>query len=186
MKAAGDAADPYREYYFVEQIVTDINKDCLEIKKWSVTAASAIAVVGQVGPLDFVLVLPIIALLALIFWITEAVWRINQWAFIRHIRELEAKVPEGPQISTRWGRFYFGEASATGDYAEGEWSRKRAWTHFWAPRTALPHIIIVALALGLMLFDWTVGLVSAPPPAKPQRIEGSLDVRLHPGLERPR
>lgn len=138
-----------KEYYFLQEIVSGINKDCLEIKKWSVTAASAAAVVGQVGLSNMEPILLIIAILALVFWLTETVWRVNQWAFIRRIRELEAKNPNGPRISSRWSRFYLGSGSKEyiWNRPDGEASLGNSFRHFWKARTFFPHLVILVAAL---------------------------------------
>lgn len=173
-----------KEYFVLQDIVTGINKDCLEIKKWSVTTASIAAVVGQVGLKNIVPVLIVIVVLAIGFWITETIWRMNQWAFIRRIRELEDQAG-APGISSGWRRFYVGGTAAAteSNYEEGEATFGRAWGHFWAWRTCLPHAFLVLAAAGFLLAH-AVGLLALTPDSagpQPQQIEGKLDVQLRGG-----
>jgi hypothetical protein len=167
-------APDYKEYYYVQDLVTGFNKDCLEIKKWSVAVASFVAVVGQSGLSNLSLVLLTIVALAFVFWVTETIWRMNQWAFIRSARQLEAA--EGaPKVSTRWAEHYLSRPRPDTDK---EGSVRGALKHFAAPRTFLPHGVIILLAgvAFCTLTAWDPGSSEAP---VPQRIEGSLDVNLH-------
>lgn len=151
-----------REYYFLEDLISRFNSDCLEIKKWSVTSASAVAVAGQFGGTPPAVQLSIIAALAIAFWVTETLWRVNQWAFIRRVQQMEA-VGDVPQVSSSWTRFYLGkvkydvlkaDAAKWWDMAPGETSPGRVLSHFLQLRTSLPHGLITLLAAGLLIANW--------------------------------
>ncbi|HEV2866722.1 MAG TPA: hypothetical protein VGX37_09415 [Allosphingosinicella sp.] len=171
--AAAEKPDT-KEYYYVQDLITGFNKDCLEIKKWSVATASIVAIVGQGGLKNLSLVLLTILVLAFVFWITETIWRMNQWAFIRYVRQLELK-PGAPQISRKWAEAYLGQATPE-PAVDPEGSFRAFLEHFLRPRTFLPHGIVFGLAfIALASSDrWR----PAAEPEQPQRIEGSVDVRL--------
>lgn len=142
-----------KEYYYLQDIVAKFNDHCFETKKWSVALTSAAAIFSGFTAGSAAVSALIIFVLALAFWTTEAVWRANQFAFIRRVRELESRVGEqgSPLISHRWRRYANGAAAAAESSnwssAEGEttWSGIRG--HFADRRTALPHIVIAAVAL---------------------------------------
>lgn len=172
----------WQEYYFTQQLVTGFNSDCLEVKKWSVTAASGIAVLGTAAEVHLPAVFAIVATSALAFWITETVWRMNQWAFVRSIRRLEednANHPGYPQVSTRWAGFW-GQAAGSGDGSEG--TLAAGLRHFIGARTMLPHAFVFgASALGLVLSGLgLVDLTGRNEPPKPTEVHavvsGSLEV----------
>lgn len=195
-RAAPAGDEPSKEYYFLESLVNNANADCLEVKKWSVTAATAVAVIGQVAGISAYIDLLIIVMLALAFWLTETRTRMTQWSFIRRIQQLETLHPGGPQISHSWTRFYFGRAAwkkmraaAKPEWDDDEGEAQRFWHHFRTSSTMLPHVLVllVAVAAAALLFgyrqygpqsadkpqkealsgDVTVHLLQAPRPAKP-------------------
>ena len=137
-----------KQYYYVQDIISGINGNCHEVKKWSVTSASIVAVVGQVGISDIGWVAAIIGLLASAFWVTETIWRMNQWAFIRSLRgrEGDAGAP-APQISTGWSDAYYGGTSPEASPTWPEKSWKGFWARFFQWETSLPHLLIVLFAL---------------------------------------
>ena len=170
----------WKEYYFIQDLITGFNKDCLEIKKWSIGIASIVAVVGQAGLANLPAMLVVIASLALVFWVTETIWRMNQWAFIRCVRKFEEE--EGsPQISKNWASHYVWFGGGNEAYREG--TPVRFVKHFITPRTFLPHGLIVLLALvALATIDkWRP---AASDEEEAQRIEGSVAVRIE-GQEAP-
>ena len=175
-------AEEFKEYYYIQNLVTGFNQDCLEIKKWSVALASIVAVVGQSGLANLKPMLVVIILLALAFWVTETVWRMNQWAFIRCIRKIESGSGNVPKISSGWARYYIGtkaQQQIEKDLADkrGESSFSRMFENFRAGRTAMPHAIIIIAAL-FFLIDPFHFLPAGAPPAKPQQVLGSLNVHL--------
>lgn len=181
--APAPASQPdWKEYYYVQDLITGFNKDCLEIKKWSVATASIVAVVGQSGLRNLPLVLMLIMALALVFWITETIWRMNQWAFIRYVRTLEP-VKGAPRISGKWAEAYLGEKCPvqTLDEPCAMDSRKeyqQFLSHLVKGRTFLPHGVILVLA-GAALALVLSGVFTEPArEPSPQEIRGSLDVRL--------
>lgn len=178
--------EPSKEYYFLESLVNNANADCLEVKKWSVTAATAVAVIGQVAGISAYIELAIIAILAVAFWLTEARTRMTQWSFIRRIQQLETLHPDGPQISHSWTRFYFGRqafdelrAAKTPEWDNDVGEAKRLGHHFWTSSTMLPHafVLLVAVVAAIGLFAWRQ---YGPEPAeKPQKEALSGDVTVH-------
>lgn len=178
-------ADPIdeKEYFCLQDIVAGINRDCLEVKKWSVTSASIVAVIGQVGLSNLVPILWIILILSISFWLTETVWRVNQWSFIRRIRQLEVKSPRNPQISHSWARFYMGQASA--EQPGRQWDRDQAegslagsFKRFIALETCLPHGVIAMVAVVALILMASGWLSFASDGPKIQHIAGKLDVHL--------
>ena len=186
--AAAAAAAREKEYYFIEELISSINSDCLEIKKWSVTTASAVAVAGQLTGTSVTVQLLIIASLALAFWLTETQWRINQWSFIRRVQELEAADRAGPQVSSGWVRHYRGKAFYDRYLAKpaehwldprGESELGRRISHFFELRTSLPHILVVAIA-GTALVYFTLWVTPEAPKPALQQLSGSVSVELKP------
>jgi len=139
-----------KQYYELQGIVSGINASCPEVKKWSVTSASIIALVGQLGIGRLAWVMAIVALLALAFWTTEAIWRKTQAAFILHIRTLEANDSTNVlQISQQWSRNFLGN--------ENTEQKAMFWRRFWAWETMFPHLLIVllsALPAILLIAGW--------------------------------
>lgn len=176
------AADEWKEYYYLQGMVSDFNKDCLEVKKWSVALAAIVAGVGQSSLANPKPMFVIVMLLAIAFWGTETFWRMNQWAFIRRIREIEATSAGCPAISSGWARFYIGPSNAVRpntdwNGVEGESNGLRFLANLLALRTCLPHAFIIAAALFFWL-DPCHFLPGSPPPPAPQRVAGVLDVHL--------
>ena len=170
----------WKEYYYVQDLITGFNKDCLEIKKWSIGIASIVAVIGQAGLANLPAMLVVIAALALVFWVTETIWRMNQWAFIRCVRKFEEE-EDSPQISKNWASHYVWFGGGSEAYREG--SPWRFIKHFSTPRTFLPHGLIVLLALVAFatIDKWRP---AASDEEEAQRIEGSVAVRIE-GQEAP-
>ncbi len=134
-----------KQYYCLQDTVGGINSACLEIKKWSVTSASIVALIGQLGVGRLGYVMAIVAILSLSFWITEAIWRETQAAFITHIRAIE-KDDNVLSISRQWSKNYLGDEETTRSV--------KFWTNFFKPETYLPHGIIFAVSgvLALLIF----------------------------------
>lgn len=180
--AKSDGADGFKEYYYVQNMVTDFNKDCLEIKKWSVALAAIVAGVGQSSLANPKPMFVIVMLLAIAFWVTETFWRMNQWAFIRRIREIEAGGRGCPTISTAWARFYYGPVNAARPNADWNAARPEGGArgflkNCYAGRTSLPHAFILAAAMFFWFDPFHFLAVSSAPPA-PQQVAGTLNVKL--------
>jgi hypothetical protein len=123
--------DVSKEYFHLQSIVDGYNSDCLTIKSWSVTV-SAVALGAAITEK-----LPSLALVAVVtslsFWLSEAYWRANQWAFIQRIREIELRrYAYSPLISYGWAKHFQGWLGRNG---------------FWQVRSAVPHVLIMAAAL---------------------------------------
>jgi hypothetical protein len=141
------------EYYYLQDMIFKFNDHCFETKKWSVALTSAAAIFSGFTSGSAAVSALIIFVLAVAFWATEAVWRANQFAFIRRVRELESRLADSasPRISYRWHRYANGAAAATSpadwNVAKGETTWRGIFGHFKDRRTALPHIVIAAVAL---------------------------------------
>jgi len=178
-------ADAYiKEYYFLQDLLNKQSADCLEIKKWSVSAASAAAVIGGIAGASPRAEAIVIAVAALGFWLTETTTRVSQWSFVRVIRDLEEAHPNGPRVSHRWARYYGGTdadhtRAGTKAVSTPSGERDRFFYHMGRRSTMLPHSVVAAAAL-LMLGFALGGAFDKPPekPSKPTQVSGALTVRL--------
>ena len=136
-----------QEYLQLQKAVEDFDGRALTIKAWSVTFGAAGLTVAYAQGRAAILLLASAG--ALVFWLVEAIWKVNQQAYYPRIVEIEAhfrgKEPTIPlQITRSWSTAYH--------------LRKRSWYALrillW-PHVALPHVL-VALA-GVLLY------VFAPP-----------------------
>lgn len=170
-QAAGRASRRDAEYYKLEDIIGTINSSCLTIKAWSVGAASIVAIVGQSGLAALRPVMVTIAALAVAFWLTETIWRSNQAAFIRRVRDLEEADREGPQISHQWSRYFLGDEAKVRPISF-------LGAMFWR-ETMLPHAVILAFAT--IAFLW-LGTLPDEEQEVVQRItiEGPIELRQGP------
>lgn len=132
-----------QEYFQLQKIVEDFDRKALTIKAWSVTLSAAAIVAAYVE--DAPTVLLVASGSALVFWLIEAVWKVNQQAFYKRIRQIENhfngtyELSSPLQIATAWSA------------AWRERGRDRfALRVMWWSHVALPHIV-VAMA-GLILF----------------------------------
>lgn len=135
------------EYYHLQGIVTSYNKDCLAIKNWSVTVASAAIGYAYVESKPMLLI--VAAASATAFLLTEAYWRANQMVFLKIIRKLERDIETGnakpsPHISTSWVSHWKEE-----NYGNDLGHVLRAAV---TVRAALPHGLIILAALLLYNF----------------------------------
>jgi hypothetical protein len=165
-----------KEYYYLQDLVGRFNENCFETKKWSVALTSAAAIFSGFSGKSAIASAFLVLLLALAFWLTDAVWRSNAEAFIRRVRELEGLASGiSPRISRSWARFTFGPTDPRQSSPDDGWrtdppENRRIWTsHLWDKRTALPHAFIAGLALGWLvvaLVQLLAGGQGAEPKAK--------------------
>jgi hypothetical protein len=139
-----------QEYLALEKSVEDFDARSLTIKAWSVTFSAAglgLAYQQHSPPL-----LLIAAGSALVFWIVEAMWKVNQQAFYRRIRQIETHFRGGRQtvpfqVATSW----FWSFRKQKKY-------RLALRIIWWPHVFLPHVIVMAAGVGLFfLYPPAVG-----------------------------
>jgi len=162
-----------KEYYYLQDMIFKFNDHCFETKKWSVALTSAAAIFSGFTSGSAAVSALIIFVLAMAFWATEAVWRANQFAFIRRVRELESRLADSasPRISYRWHRYANGMAAATDpadwNVPKGETTWRGIFGHFKDRRTALPHIVIAAVALAGLIAITAAKLLGPEAPQEP-------------------
>lgn len=136
-----------QEYLQLQKTVEDFDARALTIKAWSVTfSAAGLGFAYDKGNPQILL---IASLGALVFWLTEAVWKIHQRAFYARIETIEDHFRTGAtgatpplQIRRSWFASYRGPDS----------------TMRWAKvpfhlGVALPHAVVVMAGLLLYNFD---------------------------------
>ncbi len=133
------------EYFQLQKIVEDFDSRALTIKAWSVTVSAAALVTAYAQKQPTILV--VAAVSSLVFWVVEALWKLNQQAFYSRIYEIENSVgKEGPslaplQIATSWSKSWHRQGR------EYRLLRILRWPH-----VLLPHLLVTALALLLLFF----------------------------------
>lgn len=76
------------EYFFLQQAYEDFDRRALLIKGWSVTLSlGGIAIAFQEGSIQ---ILILSGLVALLFWVLEAMWKLFQYCNSVRIREIES------------------------------------------------------------------------------------------------
>jgi len=133
-----------QEYVLLQKTVEDFDARSLTIKAWSVTFSSAglgLAYQQHGRPL-----LLIAAGSALVFWIVEAMWKVNQQAFYRRIRQIERHFRGGDQtppfqVATMWAEAF--------NKNKTYWLTPRVMQ--W-PHVILPHVIVMLVGIALFFF----------------------------------
>jgi hypothetical protein len=159
-----------QEYMQLQRTVEDFDARALTIKAWSVTfSAAGLALAYDKHNPQILLVA---SLSALVFWLTEAVWKIHQRAFYARIEAIEDYFNSGgmgvtPPLQIR--RSWF--ASYRGPHSGVRWLRVP-----FHLGVALPHLVIVAAGLLLYAVDppsqeppTAPALSPIPPPSAPPR-----------------
>jgi len=131
------------EYLLLQKTIEDFDGRALTIKAWS-TTYSLVAVTGAwISHASAALL--VAAVSSLVFWLIEASWKAFQYAYYDRCWKIEEyfrgeRTLDAPfQISKSWSQRW----SETG-------ARKTLEVLFW-PHVALPHIVVVPLALILYL-----------------------------------
>ena len=140
------------EYLQLQKSVEEFDARALTIKAWSVTLSAAGIVTAYVQTVPFVLVVS--ALSALVFWLVEASWKVNQQAFYKRIREIEGAMRTGNpeiaplQIASSW----------SASWHAGRKNRKILWVMSWM-HVWLPHVPVAVggILLYWLLPPWNVG-----------------------------
>ncbi len=130
-----------QEYLAIQRFTEDFDGRALTIKAWSVTFSAA-----GLG-LAYVQHSPLILLTAggsaIVFWLVEALWKVNQQAYYDRIFTIEDHFAKGEttipfQIAKSW--------SAAFDRHNKYWFALRVMR--W-PHVALPHVLIVLASIAL-------------------------------------
>ena len=133
-----------QEYLQMQKAVEDFDGRALTIKAWSVTFGAAGLTVAYAQSKPAILLLASAG--ALVFWLVEAIWKVNQQAYYPRIVEIEAhfrgeESTTPLQITRSWSTAYHG--------------RGRYWyaLHIlgW-PHVALPHVLIALAGVALYGF----------------------------------
>jgi len=132
-----------QEYLSLQKTVEEFDARALTIKAWSVTFSAA--GLGLAYERHSRILLLIAAASALVFWLIEAMWKVNQQPFYRRIREIEShfrgtQTTVPMQTATAW----FAAFRARGRYAFT--LRILSWPH-----VALPHVLIALAGVALYL-----------------------------------
>ena len=134
-----------KEYFQLQKIVEEFDAKALTIKAWSVTLSAAAIVASYVEKAPMVLL--IAAGSALVFWLVEALWKVNQQAFYPRIYEIEnhfigsGRSISAPRIAGAWSK-------AWNDKGRDRYAfRVMMWRH-----VALPHVVVAVVAALLFVF----------------------------------
>ncbi|HEU0098747.1 MAG TPA: hypothetical protein VFQ67_08215 [Allosphingosinicella sp.] len=156
------------EYLQLQKTVEDFDGRSLTIKAWSVTLSTTGVGLAYQQQNKWLLLAAAIAALA--FWMIDWVWKLHQQAFYPRIEAIEAwfradpaaaAAPTPPfQIARSWN-------DSTDD--ADRWWRRRAIA-VWYPGVFLPHLVVAAVAGGLLIsWDHT-----RPPKDPPPKLEMKL------------
>ena len=130
------------EYLQLQRTVEDFDGRALTIKAWSVTLSAAGLGAAYVHSQPFVLVIS--GASALLFWLVEASWKVNQQAYYLRIRDIESAMKTNSpaiaplQIATAWS------LSWHKNWKDLKLLRAMVWLHVW-----LPHVP-VAIGAGIL------------------------------------
>lgn len=128
------------EYLQLQKIIEDFDARALTVKAWSVTLSAAGIVTAYIEGNPTILL--IAGASAVVFWLIEAMWKNNQYAFYRRVKEIETyfrepagRVFEPFQIATSWSE----------SWRKNGGSANSIWIMTW-PHVALPHLVVAAAA----------------------------------------
>jgi hypothetical protein len=144
---AGDTNLLVQEYLQLQRTVEDFDARALTIKAWCVTFSAA--GLGLAYDKHIPQLLLIASLSAVVFWLTEAVWKVHQRAFYARIATIEDHFNEGGakpippfQIRRSWFASYRG--------AEG---RKQWFSVPFHLGVMLPHVVVFVAGVLLYVID---------------------------------
>jgi hypothetical protein len=137
-----------QEYGLLQKTVEEFDARAIQIKAWSVTLGGV--GLGAAYTQGQPIVLLIVAFSALVFWIVEALWKVNQQAYYPRIKEIEtyfatAGTAEAPPITP------FKIATAWSFHHKKHGRSARALKMMWWPHIALPHAMVLLTALILVV-----------------------------------
>lgn len=170
---SGDKTADYlaQEYLHLQNIIEGFDARALTIKAWSVTFSAA--GLGLAYQQHNPVLLLVAAGSALVFWMVEAIWKLDQRAFFPRIRRIEAWFAEHApepmaapfQISSQCEREFF--TGLSGPEARRAWAeRGRVFVVPFFAGIMLPHIVIVAAGIALyFLYPPQAGKSEPPEPS---------------------
>ncbi len=130
-----------QEYAALQKTVEDFDARSLTIKAWSVTFSAA--GLGLAYQQHNRILLLVAAGSALVFWIVESMWKVNQQAFYRRIRQIEIHFRGGRQTAPlQTATSWFEAFRNQGKY-------RLALRIMWWPHVFLPHVIVIAAGIAL-------------------------------------
>ena len=137
-----------QEYTLLHKVVEEFDVRAIQIKGWSVTLGGV--GLGAAYTQGQPVVLLVVAFSALVFWIVEALWKVNQQAYYPRIREIEAYfktagTSDAPHITP------FKIATAWSFHHAKHGRSLRALKMMWWPHIALPHLMVFMTALVLIV-----------------------------------
>jgi len=144
-----------QEYLHLQQIIEGFDGRVMTIKAWSVTFSAA--GLGLAYQQHNPVLLLVAAGSALVFWMVEAIWKLDQRAFFKRIRQIEDWFAKGSpdrtaapfQINSQCAREYFTGLSGP----EGRRDLAERGFVFVVPFYAgimLPHVVV--FAAGVLLY----------------------------------
>lgn len=131
------------EYLMVQEFYQDIDRRCFTIMGWSITVAITAIGAGIVYLQPTLLLAAFLA--AMMFWYLEATWRGLSYFMSQRILQIEEAVALGSSGSTLPLQLY------TEWKKEFKISGRQTRAYFFKLQTAMPHIFIAALSLGMYL-----------------------------------
>lgn len=135
--AAPDLEFLRQEYFRLQEAVETFDEKALTIKAWSVTLS--MAGVGAAFLEHAPTLLLLSGLASMLFWLTEALWKVFQQAFYPRIHEIEALMA-GEPVDHPASPFIAGSWSAS--WRLGRELGLLRTVLFW-PHVFLPHALVV-------------------------------------------
>jgi hypothetical protein len=134
------------EYLMVQEFYQDIDRRCFTIMGWSITVAVAAVGAGIVYGQSILLLVAFLS--AMMFWYLEASWRGLSYFMSHRILQIEESIERGEggsmtplQLYTEWKK-------------EFKISGRQTRNFFFKSHTAMPHIFIAFVSLGLFLAEY--------------------------------
>lgn len=155
------------EYFKLQDIIESFDAKALQFKGWSVTvtlAAAATALLSEkIDDDKRMMVLALAAFGSLVFWLTEAMWKLFQQAFFKRLRAIETSFEAAEQdtlrplqINRTWKESYQSERLAN------------FWKYALKPNTMLPHVAVTAFCVVLIGWLYADDLRAAHRPLRTQ------------------
>lgn len=138
-----------QEYFRLQEVLEAFDQKALTIKAWSVTLS--MAGIGTAFLKNAPALLALSGIASLLFWLTEAWWKVFQQAFYPRIYEIEA-LRMGKEVE-----------HATSPFIAGSWVRAwnsarksgLAWRVMIWPHVFLPHALVALAGVGAWLANLT-------------------------------
>ncbi len=139
-----------QEYFELQSIIEDLNKQSLEIKKLSIGLATTALFTTAAFQIPRSEAFIAISVLVMSFWWIDWLWKEFQRAHYGRVRDIEAflkseDAPTAPSISSSWHLSFNGEPHPVRKEGEKHSIRSFLWPHVCLPHA--PIIIISAVLL---------------------------------------